>query len=275
VKGTKVATYEEARRNAPPGDPIHLLNFSTALSPLLNRKEIALLYPPARYAYIYTLSDPRTGQVRYVGKTLYITGRFNHHLKRATPTTHKGCWILGLRKLGLEPEIDVVDFIPANDTAAFWAAEQFWIETFRAMGCKLTNLMEGGRGGARMSDESRAKASASAKAKWAAMTPEQLKEWGAKFKGRKASEETKEKMRAARAAVPDSARQSIKRAHAEMSPEKKAEWKAKISSSLKGRPQTQELILKRTSYLNGRKLPEATKEKIRAKALARGKVNRA
>ena len=93
-------------------------------------------------AYIYCLSDPRDGQVRYVGKTICLNRRFNGHLHGKG--THKANWIQELVRLGLKPVMEVLEEVPAND----WEdAEKFWIASLSFMGCKLTNGTEGGEGG--------------------------------------------------------------------------------------------------------------------------------
>lgn len=110
------------------------------------------LYPRNKHAYIYALSDPRTKAVRYIGKTFDPSGRYSKHC-RANGKTHKDCWIKQLRAAGIAPEFDVIDILSAKDERAFQAAEAKWIETFRSMGFKLTNLMDGGGSGGRHAPE--------------------------------------------------------------------------------------------------------------------------
>ena len=100
---------------------------------------------------IYALSDPRTGDVRYVGKTEWEGNRrFNHHMYRARWMVdgkpkfrqHVYCWIRSLG--GLAPVMEVVE--ECGDHTSLVEAEQFWIEQFRAMGFRLTNHTVGGEG---------------------------------------------------------------------------------------------------------------------------------
>ncbi len=44
--------------------------------------------------YIYTLSDPNTNEVRYVGKTINIKRRYKQHLYDKRQTSHKNSWII-------------------------------------------------------------------------------------------------------------------------------------------------------------------------------------
>ncbi|OHC00341.1 MAG: hypothetical protein A2Z57_04420 [Planctomycetes bacterium RIFCSPHIGHO2_12_39_6] len=64
--------------------------------------------------YIYTLSDPRNNQVRYVGKTNNLRTRFINHL-REDYKGRKPNWIKSLKNKGLLPIIEAVDFVPEND----------------------------------------------------------------------------------------------------------------------------------------------------------------
>lgn len=96
--------------------------------------------------FIYTLSDPRTGEVRYLGKSDNPFARFKKHLIRAKISdTHKNCWILGLRGLGLIPHMELLDEVPDSEWQ-FW--EQEYIRVFQAIGIRLVNGTDGGDGGA-------------------------------------------------------------------------------------------------------------------------------
>jgi hypothetical protein len=108
---------------------------------------------------IYTLSDPRTGEVRYVGKTCSrLSLRLWQHI-RAPKNTHKDCWIKSLLSIGIKPQIDELESFP--DDVSWQAAEEFWIVTLKFLGCRLTNLDSGGRGGKRLTLETRLKMSRS------------------------------------------------------------------------------------------------------------------
>jgi len=84
---------------------------------------------------IYGLFDPRNNELRYVGKTNNTRKRFSKHVNDKV-ITHKTCWIKSLSKLGLKPEIYVLDEIPSNEWK-FW--EQWYISYFLGLGCRLTN----------------------------------------------------------------------------------------------------------------------------------------
>lgn len=93
---------------------------------------------------IYTLTDPITNEVRYVGKANDISQRYKSHLNGARKhQIHKKNWINSLKKLKLKPIIDVIDIVPINEWV-FW--ETYWISQFKSWGCNLINYTMGGDG---------------------------------------------------------------------------------------------------------------------------------
>lgn len=98
---------------------------------------------------IYTLSDPRTTQVRYVGKSVDPVRRLRNHLtpsRLTRQTTHLANWLKLLKSLGLRPLLAVVE---SNLTEESWPIrETYWISKFKEDGCDLTNCLPGGEGGA-------------------------------------------------------------------------------------------------------------------------------
>ena len=118
---------------------------------------------------IYVLKDPRTGAIRYVGKTCKrLEVRFWQHTGRASNLAATGwCarWIRSLRGKGLLPLIEQIEVCGAD-----WAErEAFWIAHYRAAGCRLTNLTRGGEGvaGLVMTPDQRAKVRAARQSpKW-------------------------------------------------------------------------------------------------------------
>ena len=94
--------------------------------------------------HIYTLSDPITNQVRYVGKANNVSQRYKAHLNRARKhQTHKWNWIQSLKKKGLKPIIDVIDIVDIEDWI-FW--ETYWISQMKQWGFNLVNYTDGGDG---------------------------------------------------------------------------------------------------------------------------------
>lgn len=99
---------------------------------------------------IYTLADPRTGAVRYVGATCAPETRLDSHMadarrcrrgRRRPPHTPKQAWLVELDRLGLTPALVVIDTYPERPEApASTTIEHQWIRAFLDEGADLTNI---------------------------------------------------------------------------------------------------------------------------------------
>lgn len=93
---------------------------------------------------IYVLIDPRTDEVRYVGKANNVSERYKAHLNRARKhQIHKKNWIDLLKREGLKPIIQVIDEVPIEEWV-FW--EIYWVSQMKAWGFNLINYTLGGDG---------------------------------------------------------------------------------------------------------------------------------
>ena len=93
---------------------------------------------------IYTLSDPISKEVRYVGLTIRpLKQRFSQHYSRKC-NNHKCNWIKSLRNKGLKPVMQELDV--ANSIKELNDLEIYWIEQFKQWGFNLVNLTQGGEG---------------------------------------------------------------------------------------------------------------------------------
>ena len=92
---------------------------------------------------IYTLTDPITNEIRYVGKANNVSKRYYKHCRLTDKNTHKNYWINKLLKKNLKPIVDIIDVVPINEWV-FW--ETYWISQIRAWGFDLTNSTDGGDG---------------------------------------------------------------------------------------------------------------------------------
>jgi len=116
--------------------------------------------------YIYTLSDPQTNIIKYVGKTNNLKQRFNQHIYsgRHQPNhCKKNSWITSLLNKNLKPKMEVIDEIEGE-----WEwLEEFWIEQLIIWGFPLKNMTKGGGGksGFKVSDITKEKMSLSKKGK--------------------------------------------------------------------------------------------------------------
>jgi hypothetical protein len=95
---------------------------------------------------IYSLSDPDTRQIRYVGKTTSsLSVRYAHHLFqwKREKKRHINTWIKSLHDKKKKPIIEILDEVSDMDWS-FW--EMFWIEQVKAWGFRLCNHTKGGEG---------------------------------------------------------------------------------------------------------------------------------
>jgi group I intron endonuclease len=188
--------------------------------------------------YIYSLSDPFTGLVRYIGKADDLRVRYNNHVSlKGKESTRKSAWVKSLIKKGAKPIIEIVDFVDKAEWK-FW--EQFYISLFKSWGFVLVNSTDGGEGlvGYKTSDETKQK-----------LRLANL--------GKKHSDETKAKMR-------------LNSPKCWLGKERSDEDKKKFSESHKGKKQSKELIEKRMLNMRGEKhhfygkpLPDAVRQKIK------------
>lgn len=93
--------------------------------------------------YIYSLNDPDTLEVRYVGKSNNPWRRLPGHLND-TKRTHKVNWIKSLKAIDKKPTLLIIEQV---DIDQWEEAEMRWIAHYRSiMGEKLTNTTDGGDG---------------------------------------------------------------------------------------------------------------------------------
>jgi group I intron endonuclease len=93
---------------------------------------------------IYTLKDPFTQEVRYVGKTKndLIKRLYEHCTERnLIKNSHKNNWIKKLKKQDTRPIIELIEL-----TENWKEREAYWIKYFRDKGINLTNETDGGDG---------------------------------------------------------------------------------------------------------------------------------
>jgi hypothetical protein len=115
---------------------------------------------------IYSLIDPVSRKVRYIGKTdLPIVERLKGHLRdwRSTRGQHtrKNRWIASLLRSGLRPVVKLVEIVPRD--ASWEEYEALWIKKYRILHSELiVNFTDGGQGpsGHRHSEAAKGKLSA-------------------------------------------------------------------------------------------------------------------
>lgn len=113
--------------------------------------------------FIYGLVDPRTGHVRYVGKSHNPKNRLQNHLtpRQLKSKSHKNSWLRGLLDSGYKPRLVLLEEV---NESKWQEAERRWIVYYRSLPGypPLTNGTSGGDGidkGTKFGDETRKKLS--------------------------------------------------------------------------------------------------------------------
>src|SRR3990167_4875568 len=111
-----------------------------------------------RICFVYTLSDPITKEIRYIGQTIQpLKKRLLDHIKEAKTNkvrNHRLNWISSLLKNNITPSIELLE-----DNAIWSDSEKYWISQFKTLGYRLVNGTEGGDRalGLKMSEEAKLK----------------------------------------------------------------------------------------------------------------------
>jgi predicted GIY-YIG superfamily endonuclease len=87
--------------------------------------------------YVYTLTDPRTNKIRYVGVTTNPQHRLRCHISGSKHGKYRAEWLLELKADGVKPEMNIV--AQAENEADGLDLEKEWIENLSASGHDLVN----------------------------------------------------------------------------------------------------------------------------------------
>ena len=103
-----------------------------------------------KQAYIYALTDPRDGGIRYVGKSVQPDKRFKYYLwnneKRPVQV-----WVKELLSVGLKPELVILESVAQSE----WESrERHWISVMKDKNAPLLNVAIGGKGATGMKHDS-------------------------------------------------------------------------------------------------------------------------
>lgn len=161
-----------------------------------------------RQFLIYGLVDPRTLMIRYIGKSMSGFKRPRQH-QRPKRKTRCANWVKSLIAVGLMYDIAVLQYIDSQCPYELNDAERWWIAYGRACEWPLTNLTDGGERGTSFDAEERARRGAAMKARWTdpkerakmvrsrigmKQDPEWIEKRAAFHRGKKRSEETRQRM---------------------------------------------------------------------------------
>lgn len=142
---------------------------------------------------IYTLSDPDTEEIRYIGKTKNsLLYRLQQHVYEAfRHKSHKASWVKSLLKQDKMPIIELLDSTSEN----WQELEVYWISQFKTWGFNLVNMTDGGDGNNNqvMTEETKKKISETLKGR---KRPEDvIKKISESHKGKKLTKSTRQKLK--------------------------------------------------------------------------------
>lgn len=214
---------------------------------------------------IYGLRDPRTGELRYIGKSTTGLTRPKKHLLavRLEDGTHLSNWRKSLHRIGLLDQIEIT-VLEETTGSELGDREIWWIAQAKIAGADLVNGTDGGEGmlgrkGWRHSEESKERMRLARLGKKASEeTRAKMRE---AHKGKKMPETLKEKLLSIHTGRKHSAEtiERMKIAHSEIS----EETRRKLSESLKGKTLSEETRAKMSEAHIGYKHTPETIEKIR------------
>jgi hypothetical protein len=95
--------------------------------------------------YIYTLSDPISNNIKYIGQTKNLKDRLQRHMNPSnlkSTWTPKSKWLKYLKNNNLKPIMEVLDI---GDENIIDDLEIYWIGQFKQWGFKLKNTAKGGK----------------------------------------------------------------------------------------------------------------------------------
>jgi len=144
---------------------------------------------------VYALADPRSGDIRYIGRSSSGLIRPRAHTGKTAllEGNYKARWIRKILSIGLRPSIVVLNEYDTQDQLP--DAEQAWIAFGRGCGWRLTNATDGGEGsvGLVTSDDAKRKLSEARKGK--PLSAEHRAAIGRSMIGRRLGPESREKIR--------------------------------------------------------------------------------
>lgn len=113
---------------------------------------------------VYTLHEPDTGELRYIGITKgSLNARLRGHLKQKSKS-YRTSWFIGLKNKNQKPQINLLHKTVDRNTACL--LERFFIASARYFNFRLVNSTSGGDGQFEVSNEVKERLRAAAKAQW-------------------------------------------------------------------------------------------------------------
>jgi hypothetical protein len=89
-----------------------------------------------RPTIIYVLTEPDTGNVRYVGQTRHLFRRYAWHLASLRGNSPKVQWLTALERRAVLPGLQVLEAVIKEDAGT---RERWWIQYWQEQGAQLLN----------------------------------------------------------------------------------------------------------------------------------------
>lgn len=223
---------------------------------------------------IYTLSDPSSGAIRYLGVTrMGVKKRFSAHLSDArTGKAYRNKWIRSILSRGDRP---VYSTIESGFGDGWKSRECYWIAHMRNLGVRLTNLTDGGEGTHGLVATAETCAKIRAAKIGHSVSPETRAKLAAANLGKRQSLETCVKMSVAhlgKKRLPFSLEHRARMSESQKGKRRTSEHCAKISAALRRRVCTPETRAKIGAAHHGRVFSLETRAKMSTAARSRKKV---
>jgi hypothetical protein len=100
-------------------------------------EDMRLSQSATREVTIYALTDPDSGEVRYVGQSQNVQRRYTAHLMSAEGAVGKHEWLLELQQRQQLPVLKILEEQVCLNQAR--VRERWWIEYYRSRGALLSN----------------------------------------------------------------------------------------------------------------------------------------
>ena len=91
------------------------------------RLENLKIKPQKNIVYIYSLTDPRDNQIKYIGKSIQLLKRYKQHIRYKSEIHSLAKWIIYLRNLNIIPTLNIIEETNINN----WIIrERYWINFY-------------------------------------------------------------------------------------------------------------------------------------------------
>ena len=161
-------------------------------------------------AFIYGLRTEGSDEIRYIGVAENLRRRLHQHIRdvQRGETGHKANWIRQLIDQGGQ-EIEIVELAYFETSQEAFAQEESYIRAYREAGHRLTNMAEGGKGGAGTlaSEDARQNHQEGMRERWE--RPGQREQHSERMQGHSVDDATRKKLSERASNRPDSLRQRI------------------------------------------------------------------